>query len=55
MIIRIRRTHGDIQLHALLRAPTVAALADVIRRSEGDQAGPGFSSPASPSTIVRER
>jgi amino acid adenylation domain-containing protein len=55
MIIRIRRTHGDIQLHALLRAPTVAALADVIRGSEGDQAGPGFSSPASPSTIVRER
>ena len=34
---------------------TVAALADVIRGSEGDQAGPGFSSPASPSTIVRER
>jgi acyl-coenzyme A synthetase/AMP-(fatty) acid ligase/aryl carrier-like protein len=54
MIIRIRRTHGDIQLHALLRAPTVAALADVIRSSEGDQAPPGFSSPAYPSTIVKE-
>jgi amino acid adenylation domain-containing protein len=52
MIIRIRRTHADIQLHALLRAPTVAALADVIRGSEGDQAPPGFSSPAYPSTIV---
>jgi acyl-coenzyme A synthetase/AMP-(fatty) acid ligase len=52
MIIRIRRTHGDIQLHALLGAPTVAALADVIRGSEGDEASPGFSSQHYPSTIV---
>jgi amino acid adenylation domain-containing protein len=32
-IMRIRRAHGDIPLHALLGAPTVAALADVVRRS----------------------
>jgi aryl carrier-like protein len=31
MVIRIRRTHGEIPLHALLAAPTVAAVADVVR------------------------
>jgi amino acid adenylation domain-containing protein len=30
-IIRIRRSHGDIPLRALLAAPTVAALANVVR------------------------
>jgi aryl carrier-like protein len=30
-IMRIRREHGDIPLRALLAAPTVAALAEVVR------------------------
>jgi hypothetical protein len=29
--MRIRRLYGDIPLRALLAAPTVAALADVVR------------------------
>jgi aryl carrier-like protein len=32
-IMRIRRSHGDIPLGALLAAPTVADLADVVRSS----------------------
>jgi amino acid adenylation domain-containing protein len=32
-IMRIRRAHGNIPLHALLGAPTVAALAEVVRGS----------------------
>ena len=30
-IMRIRRAHGNLPLHALLGAPTVAALAEVVR------------------------
>jgi len=37
-IIRIRRVHGDIPLQALLAAPTIAAVADVVR-SEGATSG----------------
>ena len=37
-IIRIRRGHGEIPLRALLAAPTVAAVADVVR-SAGGSAG----------------
>jgi len=32
-IMRIRRRHGDIPLRALLAAPTVATLAEVVRTS----------------------
>ena len=38
-IMRIRRAHGDIPLRALLAAPTVAALADVVRASHAAAAG----------------
>jgi amino acid adenylation domain-containing protein len=34
-IIRIRRSHGDIPLRALLAAPTVATLAEVVRSAGG--------------------
>jgi amino acid adenylation domain-containing protein len=37
-IMRIRRAHGDIPLHALLGAPTVGALADVVRASASENA-----------------
>jgi amino acid adenylation domain-containing protein len=41
-IMRIRRAHGAIPLRALLAAPTVAALADVVRAShEAAPAGTG--------------
>jgi hypothetical protein len=33
-IIRIRRIHGDIPLRALLAAPTVATLAEVVRSAQ---------------------
>ena len=39
-IMRIRRAHGDIPLRALLAAPTVAALAGVVRNTDSD-AAPG--------------
>ena len=35
-IMRIRRQHGDIPLRALLAAPTVASLADVVRGAATD-------------------
>src|SRR5579872_1143208 len=34
-IMRIRRVHGDIPLRALLAAPTVASLAEVVRANSG--------------------
>ncbi|HZU39398.1 MAG TPA: amino acid adenylation domain-containing protein [Solirubrobacteraceae bacterium] len=34
-IMRIRRVYGDVPLRALLAAPTVAALADVVRETTG--------------------
>ena len=36
-IIRIRRSHGDIPLRALLAAPTVATLADVVRAAAAER------------------
>ncbi|HEX3693495.1 MAG TPA: amino acid adenylation domain-containing protein [Solirubrobacteraceae bacterium] len=40
--MRIRRTYGDVSLRALLAAPTVAALADVIRAAgNADAVGAG--------------
>jgi amino acid adenylation domain-containing protein len=37
-IMRIRRTHGDIPLRALLTAPTVADIAELVRSSAAAQA-----------------
>jgi aryl carrier-like protein len=35
--MRIRRLHGDIPLRALLAAPTIATLADVVRAAGGQR------------------
>lgn len=45
-IMRIRRRYGDIPLRALLAAPTVAALADVVRESAGGESGPSDANSA---------
>jgi aryl carrier-like protein len=42
-IMRIRRQHGEIPLRALLAAPTVAELAEVVRGAQGAATGAGSS------------
>ena len=40
-IMRIRRAHGEIPLRALLAAPTVAELAEVVRGAQSAAAAAG--------------